>query len=130
MWEHCGIARCKESLEEGLKKIPALRKEFWENVKVPGKSTEMNQSLEHAGRMIDFLDFGELMCRDALSRDESCGCHLREEHQTPEGEAKRDDKNFAHVSVFEYKGEGVEPELNKEPLAFDALPLAARNYKS
>ena len=80
--------------------------------------------------MVDFFDFGELMCQDALLRDESCGCHLREEHQTPEGEAKRDDKNFAFTSVFEYKGEGQEPELNKEPLTFEALPLADRNYKT
>ena len=130
MWEHCGIARTRESLEEGLRKIPKLREEFWRDVRVPGGFNELNQSLENAGRLIDFFDFGELMCRDALLRDESCGCHLREEHQTPEGEAKRDDDNFAHVSVFEYKGEGVEPELNKEPLAFEALPLAARNYKS
>lgn len=130
MWEHCGIARTREGLELGLKKIPALRNEFWSNLKLPGKQNQLNQSLEHAGRVADFLDFGELMCRDALLRDESCGCHLREEHQTPEGEAQRDDENFAHVSVFEYKGEGAEPELHKEPLAFDALPLAARNYKS
>ena len=130
MWEHCGISRNEASLKEGLSKIAALREEFWRDVRVPGKADELNQSLEHAGRMIDFFDFGELMCRDALLRDESCGCHLREEHQTPEGEAKRDDENYAFVSVFEYKGEGVEPELNKEPLAFDALPLAARNYKS
>lgn len=130
MWEHCGIARNKESLEEGLQKIPALREEFWKDLCVPGSDGELNQSLEHAGRVVDFLDFGELMCRDALLRDESCGCHLREEHQTPEGEAKRDDENFAHVSVFEYKGENTEPELNKEPLSFEALPLASRNYKS
>ncbi len=90
----------------------------------------MNQSLEHAGRVADFLDFGELMCRDALLRDESCGCHLREEHQTEEGEAERDDESFAHVAVFEFKGDGVEPELHKEPLAFKALPLATRNYKT
>jgi succinate dehydrogenase / fumarate reductase flavoprotein subunit len=130
MWEHCGIARTKESLEEGLRKIPKLREEFWNNVRVPGGKDELNQTLENAGRVVDFLDFGELMCRDALLRDESCGCHLREEHQTPEGEAKRDDENYAHVAVFEYKGEGVEPELNKEPLEFEALPLAARNYKT
>ncbi len=130
MWEHCGISRNKESLEEGLRKIPQLREEFWNDVKLPGKGSELNQSLENAGRLVDFLDFGELMCRDALLRDESCGCHLREEHQTPEGEAKRDDENYAHVAVFEYKGEGVEPELTKEPLEFEALPLAARNYKS
>lgn len=130
MWDHCGIARSKELLEEGLKKIPALREEFWSNLKLPGKNSELNQSLEHAGRVADFLDFGELMCRDALSRDESCGCHLREEHQTPEGEAKRNDDGFAHVSVFEYKGEGAQPELNKEPLSYEALPLATRNYKT
>lgn len=130
MWEHCGISRTKELLEEGLRKIPELREEFWNNLKLPGNKNDFNQSLEFAGRIVDFLDFGELMCRDALLRDESCGCHLREEHQTPEGEAKRDDDNFAHVAVFEYKGEGVEPELTKEPLAFEALPLAARNYKT
>lgn len=130
MWEHCGISRSKESLEEGLKKIPLLRKEFWNNLRLPGSAAELNQSLEHAGRLSDFLEFGELMCRDALLRDESCGCHLREEHQTPEGEAKRDDKNYAHVSVFEYKGEDAEPELTKESLSFEALPLADRNYKS
>ncbi len=130
MWEHCGISRSKELLEEGLKKIPALREEFWNNLKLPGNKAELNQSLEHAGRVADFFDFGELMCRDALMRDESCGCHLREEHQTPEGEAKRNDDTNAHVSVFEYKGEGTTPELNKEPLEFNALPLATRNYKS
>ncbi|MFT5299561.1 MAG: succinate dehydrogenase / fumarate reductase flavoprotein subunit [Mariniblastus sp.] len=130
MWEHCGISRNKKLLEEGLEKIPKLREEFWRDLKLPGDKNQLNQSLEIAGRVLDFLDFGELMCRDALLRDESCGCHLREEHQTPEGEAKRDDENFAFVSVFEYKGEGVEPELNKEPLAFKALPLAARNYKT
>lgn len=130
MWEHCGISRSKESLEEGLRKIPALREEFWKNLKLPGNKNELNQSLEHAGRVADFFDFGELMCRDALMRDESCGCHLREEHQTPEGEAKRNDDSHAHVAVFEYKGEGTEPELNKESLEFKALPLATRNYKS
>ena len=130
MCEHCGISRNKESLEEGLRKISALREEFWRDLKLPGNPNELNQSLEHAGRVLDFLDFGELMCRDALLRDESCGCHFREEHQTPEGEAERNDEDYAFVSVFEYKGEGNEPELNKEPLSFDALPLAARNYKT
>lgn len=130
MWEHCGISRNKESLEEGLRKIPALREEFWRDLKLPGNPAELNQSLEQAGRVLDFLDFGELMCRDALLRDESCGCHFREEHQTPEGEAERNDEDYAFVSVFEYKGEGTQPELNKEPLSFDALPLAARNYKT
>lgn len=130
MWEHCGIARNKESLEQGLEKIPKLREQFWNDLKLPGDANQLNQSLEYAGRIVDFLDFGELMCQDALIRDESCGCHLREEHQTPEGEAKRNDDNFSHVSVFEYKGEGAKPELTKEPLSFDALPLADRNYKS
>ena len=99
MWEHCGIARTKESLKEGLEKIPALRKEFWSNLRLPGGADEMNQSLEHAGRVADFLEFGELMCRDALLRDESCGCHLREEHQTEEGEAKRNDKDLSLIHI-------------------------------
>jgi len=130
MWENCGISRNKQLLEEGLRLIPALRDEFWNDLKLPGKKNELNQSLENAGRVADFLEFGELMCRDALLRDESCGCHLREEHQTEEGEAKRNDELFAHVSVFESKGDGVEPELHQEPLAFRALPLATRNYKT
>ena len=130
MWEHCGISRSRKSLEEGLEKIPRLRDEFWSNLRIPGGQAELNQALEHAGRVADFLDFGELMCQDALLRDESCGCHFREEHQTPEGEAKRDDDNYAFVSVFEYNGEKTEPTLNKEPLSFEALPLAARNYKT
>ena len=130
MWEHCGISRNKESLEEGLRKIPELRDQFWSDLKLPGGSSELNQSLEHAGRVADFLDFGELMCQDALAREESCGCHLREEYQTEENEAKRNDEDFSFVSVFEYKGEGVQPELNKESLKFTAFPLATRNYKS
>lgn len=130
MWEHCGISRNKESLEEGLRKIPELRDQFWSDLKLPGGADQLNQSLEHAGRVADFLDFGELMCRDALARDESCGCHLRDEHQTEENEAKRNDEDFTFVSVFEYKGEGKKPELNKESLKFNAFPLATRNYKS
>ena len=130
MWEHCGISRSKDSLEEGLRKIPALRDEFNKNLRVTGGTEELNQSLEHAGRVADFIDYGELMCQDALIREESCGCHLREESQTEENEAKRNDEDFSYVSVFEYKGEGVKPELNKESLNFDAFPLATRNYKS
>lgn len=130
MWEHCGISRSKESLEEGLRKIPALREEFWQNLRVTGETDHLNQSLEHAGRVADFMDFGELMCHDALVREESCGCHLREEYQTEESEAKRNDEDFSFVSVFEHKGEGQKPELNKEPLKFEAFPLATRNYKS
>lgn len=130
MWEHCGISRNRESLEKGLEKIPQLREEFWSNLKINGGGKELNQSLENAARVADFLEFGELMCRDALLRDESCGCHFREEHQTEENEALRDDDNFSHVAVFEYKGQKESPELTKEPLEFKALPLAARNYKT
>ena len=130
MWEHCGISRSQAGLEKGLKLIPELREEFWKNLKLPGVSHGLNQSLEHAGRVADFLDFGELMCRDALLRDESCGCHFREEHQTSENEAKRNDEEFAFVSVFEYQGNGATPELTREPLKFEALPLADRNYKT
>lgn len=130
MWEYCGISRSAEGLKEGLRKIPELREEFWSNLNLPGRNDQMNPSLEHAGRVAEFIDFGELMCRDALLRDESCGCHLRVEHQTEENEAKRNDEDFAFVSVFEYKGEGVQPELNKEMLQYKAFPLQTRNYKS
>ncbi len=130
MWNQCGISRSKKSLETGLSLIPELREEFWRNLKLPGSANGLNQSLEYAGRVADFLEFGELMCRDALLREESCGCHLREENQTEEGEAKRNDDEFAHVAVFEYKGDDQTPELTKEPLEFEALPLATRNYKT
>ncbi len=130
MWEHCGISRSGKLLEEGLEKIPQLKEQFWNNCRVTGDGQSVNQSLEHAGRVADFLEFGELMCQDGLLRDESCGCHLREEHQTPEGEAKRNDDDFAFTSVFEYTGPDQAPELNKEPLEFNALPLMTRNYKT
>jgi succinate dehydrogenase / fumarate reductase flavoprotein subunit len=130
MWDHCGISRSKESLEKGLRLIPELREEFWKNVNVPGSGEEFNQSLEHAGRVADFLEFGELMCADALNRNESCGCHLREEHQTVDGEAQRDDENYAYTSVWEFQGENQPAELTKDPLRFKALPLAQRNYKT
>ncbi len=130
MWEHCGISRTAEGLKRGLEKIPALREKFWRNLNLPGGKHEFNQSLEHAGRVADFFDFGELMCRDALMREESCGCHLREEHQTDEGETLRNDEDFAHVAVFEHTGKDTEPERHTEPLSFDALPLATRNYKT
>jgi succinate dehydrogenase / fumarate reductase flavoprotein subunit len=129
MWEHCGMARTKAGLEQGLAKIPALRQEFWENVTVPGSGTELNQSLEMAGRVADFLEIGELMIRDALERDESAGCHFREEHQTPDGEAKRDDERFAHVAVWEHAGEGKPPVRHQEPLVFENVHLATRSYK-
>lgn len=130
MWEYCGISRSREGLEKGLELIPKLREEFWSNLRVVGTGRELNQSLENAGRVADFLEFGELMCRDALLRDESCGCHFREEHQTEENEALRNDEDYAHVAVFEYKGDEETPELTREPLEFKALPLAARNYKT
>ncbi|MCH2026799.1 MAG: fumarate reductase/succinate dehydrogenase flavoprotein subunit, partial [Verrucomicrobiales bacterium] len=130
MWEYCGISRNVAGLEKGLKLIPELREEFWQNLKIVGNGKELNQSLENAGRVADFLEFGELMCRDALLRNESCGCHFREDHQTEENEALRNDEDFAHVAVFEYKGNDQAPELTKETIEFEALPLAARNYKT
>ncbi|MFA7405243.1 MAG: fumarate reductase/succinate dehydrogenase flavoprotein subunit [Pelobacteraceae bacterium] len=128
MWENCGMARSKESLEVNLKKIPALREEFWKNVKVTGTGADLNQQLENAGRTADFLEFGELLCRDAHHRNESCGGHFRVEYQD-EGEAQRDDVNFCYVGAWEYKGAGKEPELHKEPLKFDNVHLAVRSYK-
>lgn len=128
MWENCGMARTKESLEANLQKIPALREEFWKNVKVSGTGADFNQQLENAGRTADFLEFAELMCRDALHRNESCGGHFREEFQD-QGEAQRDDVNYCYVGAWEYKGVGKEPELHKEPLKFDNVHLAIRSYK-
>jgi succinate dehydrogenase / fumarate reductase flavoprotein subunit len=128
MWENCGMARSKESLETNLKKIPALREEFWKNVKVTGTGTEFNQDLENAGRTADFLEFAELMCRDALHRNESCGGHFRVEYQD-EGEAQRDDANYCYVGAWEFKGDNKEPELHKEPLKFENVHLAVRSYK-
>ena len=130
MWDHCGIARNATRLREALSTIPTLREQFWTDLKLTGTGAALNQSLESAGRLADFLEFAELMCRDALEREESCGCHLREEHQTEEGEALRDDVNFAHASVWEHQGENERPALHREPLSFHALPLAQRNYKT
>ena len=129
MWDNCGMERHKAGLEAALQRIPGLRAEFWENVRVPGENGSMNQSLEHAGRVADFLEFGELMCRDALQREESCGGHFRTEHQTPEGEAKRDDENFAFVSAWEYQGEGQMPTLHKQPLVYEEVHMTQRSYK-
>jgi succinate dehydrogenase / fumarate reductase flavoprotein subunit len=129
MWENVGMARSEESLKKALKLIPELRAEFWKNVKVPGAGAELNQELEKAGRVADFLEFAELMARDALFRNESCGGHFRTEYQTPDGEAKRDDENFAYVSAWEYTGGDKEPALHKEPLVFENVELAVRNYK-
>jgi len=129
MWEHCGMARNKRGLETALAKIPALREEFWQDVNVPGSADELNQALEMAGRVADFLELGELMCLDALEREESCGGHFREEYQTPDGEAVRDDERFCHVAAWEWKGEGAKPERHVESLAFENVPLQTRSYK-
>ena len=129
MWDHCGMARTKGGLEAALQKIPALREEFWANVKVPGSADTLNQSLEQAGRVADFLELGELLCRDALTREESCGGHFREEYQYPDGECKRDDVNFAHVAAWEYQGEGKTPLRNIEPLNYEFTKMSVRSYK-
>ena len=129
MWEKVGMARTKESLEQAIVEIQALRKEFWSDLKLTGKPDEFNQELEKALRLADFLELGELMARDALNRNESCGGHFREEYQTPEGEALRDDENYAYVAVWEYQGEDKEPVLYKEPLTFETIHLQQRNYK-
>ncbi len=129
MWEYCGMARNEKGLEKALQIIPELRERFWKEVKVGGTGSEVNQSLELAGRVADFLELGELMCLDALERRESCGGHFREEWQTEEGEAQRDDENFAHVAAWEYKGEGQKPVRHTEQLSFENVHLATRSYK-
>jgi succinate dehydrogenase / fumarate reductase flavoprotein subunit len=129
MWEYCGMARNEAGLKLALHKIPELRAEFWRDVNVPGSDAEINQALEKAGRVADFLELAELMCLDALDRTESCGAHFREEYQTPEGEALRDDEHFAYVAAWEYAGEGKPPILNKEPLIFENVKLSQRSYK-
>ena len=123
------MARTDASLQLNLEKIPELREEFWKNVTVTGENNSLNQSLEQAGRVADFLEFGELTSRDALERKESCGCHFRTEFQTPEGEAQRDDANFAYVAAWEYRGENQAPVLHKEPLVYDELKMSQRSYK-
>jgi succinate dehydrogenase / fumarate reductase flavoprotein subunit len=129
MWENCGMARTASGLREALDRIPGLREEFWENGRVVGGGGTLNQVLERAARIADFLELGELMCRDALAREESCGGHFREEHQTPEGEAKRNDDEFSHASVWEYTGENSEPVEHREPLKFEYVTPSQRSYK-
>ncbi len=129
MWENCGMSRTKEGLETAIEEIPQLRQEFWSNVKVNGDSDNLNISLEKAGRVADFLEFGELMCRDALAREESAGGHFRSEHQTDEGEALRDDEQFCHAAVWEYQGDDEVPVRHKEELEFENVKLATRSYK-
>jgi succinate dehydrogenase / fumarate reductase, flavoprotein subunit len=129
MWEFCGMARTADGLRKALQEIPALREEFWRTLYVPGSGEELNQSLEHAGRVADFLELAELMCLDALHREESCGGHFRVEHQTPDGEALRHDDAFSYVAAWAHDGEGRAPVLHKEPLAFENVALSQRSYK-
>jgi succinate dehydrogenase / fumarate reductase flavoprotein subunit len=129
MWEHCGMARNEHGLKEAIQKIPKLREEFWQNVRVTGVNRELNQTLERAGRVADFLELAELMCRDALERNESCGGHFRKESQTNEGEALRNDEEYTHVSAWEFAGDNKPPTLHKEPLEFQYVALTQRSYK-
>jgi succinate dehydrogenase / fumarate reductase flavoprotein subunit len=129
LWENCGMARNAAGLKKALQEIPALRKEFWQDVKVPGEGEELNQALERAGRVADFLELGELLCMDALAREESCGCHLREEHQMEDGECRRDDEKFAHVAAWEFQGDDCPPTRHVEPLNYEGIHLATRSYK-
>jgi succinate dehydrogenase / fumarate reductase flavoprotein subunit len=129
MWEYCGMARTAEGLKTALSQIPGLREQFWRDVKVLGTGEELNQSLEKAGRVADFFELAELMCLDALERNESCGGHFREEYQTPEGEAQRDDENYSYAAAWEFRGVGLRPELHKEPLTFEYVHPAQRSYK-
>ena len=129
MWEKCGMARNAAGLREALAEIPVLREEFWRNVNVPGSDAELNQALERAGRVADYFELAELMCRDALEREESCGGHFREEYQTEEGEALRNDDRFAYVAAWAYTGDTAAPALHREPLDFEYVHLAQRSYK-
>jgi succinate dehydrogenase / fumarate reductase flavoprotein subunit len=129
MWDKCGMSRDATGLKTAISEIRELREDYWRDVRVLGNGESFNQSLEKAGRVADFLEFAETMCYDALARNESCGAHLRIEHTDEEGEAKRDDKKFAFVSVWENKGVGEEPALHKEPLTFENVPLSTRSYK-
>lgn len=129
MWDNCGMGRTKETLTKALEEIPKLREEFWNDVRIPGDDKEFNIEVEKANRVADFLEFAETMCLDALTREESCGGHFREEHQSADGEAQRDDENFAVASVWEYKGEGERPELSLEQLEFENVKLTTRSYK-
>ena len=128
LWDHCGMGRCEAGLNQALRMIPALREEFWRDVAVPGSGESFNQEMEYAGRVADFLEFAELLCHDALHRQESCGAHFREESQTPEGEPQRDDRRFAHVAAWEHQADGL-PILHKEPLSFEFIQPTTRSYQ-
>ena len=129
MWDECGMSRTAQGLEKAIGQIRALREEYWRNVNVPGSGDDLNQSLEKAGRVADFFELGELMCTDALERNESCGGHFREEYQTPDGEAQRDDEHYSYVAAWEYRGLGNREELHKEPLTFNYVHPSQRSYK-
>ncbi len=129
LWEYCGMARTESGLKKALELIPALREEYWQNATVPGTENDLNQSLEKAGRVADYLELAELLCLDALERRESCGGHFREEHQYPDGEAKRDDERFAHVAAWEYQGPDKAPLRNVEPLVYEEVKMVTRSYK-
>jgi succinate dehydrogenase / fumarate reductase flavoprotein subunit len=128
MWDKCGMARNEKGLREAIDEIRALKKSFWSDVRIPGSLNGINTELDKAGRVADFIELGELMCIDALQRNESCGGHFREESQTDDGEARRDDENYAYVSAWEYKGES-DWTLNKEPLTFEVVKPTQRSYK-
>jgi succinate dehydrogenase / fumarate reductase flavoprotein subunit len=129
IWEHCGMSRSPEGLKQALEEIPKLRKRFWDEVKVTGSGEEFNQTLERAGRVADFLELGELMCHDALERNESCGSHARVDHLTSEGEVKRDDENYSYISAWQWGGDPSEPILQKEQLRFEFVKPSIRSYK-
>jgi succinate dehydrogenase / fumarate reductase flavoprotein subunit len=129
VWDRCGMSRRRAALDDAIGRIGAMREEFHATVRVPGRGEDLNQALETAGRVADFFELGELMCRDALEREESCGAHFREEHQTSDGEARRDDERFCHVAVWEFRGDGNAPRRHVEPLDFENVPLTTRSYK-
>jgi succinate dehydrogenase / fumarate reductase flavoprotein subunit len=129
LWDEVGMARNDAGLRKALERIPRLREEFWQNVSVPGPATYLNKNLEYAGRVADYLEFAEVLTLDALERTESCGGHFREESQTPDGEALRDDANFSYVAAWEFTGVGSAPRLHKEPLAFEYVKPSQRSYK-
>ena len=129
MWEYCGMARNREGLTRAIGMIAELREEYWQNVSVTGENEEFNVALEKGGRVADFLEFAEVLCYDALNREESCGAHFREEYQTADGEAQRYDEEFSYVAAWEYTGVGEKPTLHREPLTFENVELATRNYK-
>jgi succinate dehydrogenase / fumarate reductase flavoprotein subunit len=129
VWDHCGMSRNAKGLERAIGEIRELREQYWQHVNVSGSAEDLNQSLEKAGRVADFFELAELMCLDALERNESCGGHFREEYQTPDGEAQRDDEHYSYAAAWEYKGEEAAPEVHKEPLAFEYVHPSQRSYK-